>query len=59
MEEEEIDLGNYERVAGVYVPFSVDSGRPGGAKNSRLTIQKAEANVALEDGRFRFPGSKP
>jgi outer membrane lipoprotein-sorting protein len=52
---QETDLGNYEQVNGVYFPFSMDSGEKDGPKDSSITIEKAEANVALDDSLFHFP----
>jgi outer membrane lipoprotein-sorting protein len=53
--EVETDLGNYERVAGVYFPFSIEAGPKGGAKTSKITIDTVDANVALRDELFQFP----
>ncbi len=55
--EVETDLGNYERVEGVYFPFSIDAGPRGGAKTRKITIDTMDANVALKDELFRFPGA--
>jgi hypothetical protein len=55
--ETETDFGNYERVNGVYFPFSIDSGAKGGAKKRKITFDKAEANVLLNDTLFQFPAS--
>ena len=54
----ETDLGNYGQVAGVWMPFSIESGRQGGPKNSRITVEQAEANVELDDSVFRYPAQK-
>jgi photosystem II stability/assembly factor-like uncharacterized protein len=51
----ETDLGSYEAVNGVYLPFSVDSGQQGRPRNAHITILRAEANVPLDDALFRFP----
>jgi outer membrane lipoprotein-sorting protein len=55
--ETEADFGNYEKINGVYFPFSIDSGPKGGEKTRKITIDKAEANAALSDTLFQFPGS--
>jgi len=55
--ETETDFGKYEKVNGVYFPFSIDSGPKDGAKTRRITIEKAEANIPLSDAVFRFPAS--
>ncbi|HYV66390.1 MAG TPA: hypothetical protein VE964_09115, partial [Myxococcales bacterium] len=51
----EADLGAYEQVAGVWFPFSVESGEKGKPRNFRLTIERAEPNVETDDALFRFP----
>src|SRR5216684_3923952 len=51
----ETDLGGYEQVAGVWFPFSVESGEKGKPRNFRLTIQRAEPNVEADEALFRFP----
>jgi photosystem II stability/assembly factor-like uncharacterized protein len=51
----EIDLGDYEQVAGVWIPFSSESGQKGRPRSSRTTIEKAEVNVELDDALFKFP----
>lgn len=55
--ESETDLGNYEQIAGVYVPFSLESGAKGGPKGQKITIEKAEPNVKLDDALFAFPAA--
>ena len=53
----ETDLGDYEQVAGVWIPFSYESGRRGAPRHARFTIEKAEANVDLDDALFRMPAA--
>lgn len=57
--EGETDLGDYERVNGVYFPFSVASGAKGSSQKSTVSYDKGEANVELADTLFAFPGAKP
>ncbi len=58
--EAETDFGAYEKVNGVYFPFSIQSGRRGAAeKGQKTTVAKIEANVAVDDAIFRFPGGSP
>jgi photosystem II stability/assembly factor-like uncharacterized protein len=52
---EERDLGNYERVEGVLVPFSIEAGPKGAPRNQRITVLRAAANAALDDALFSFP----
>ena len=50
----ESDLGDYMQVAGVWLPFSVDSGPKGAPRTAHMTFEVAEANVAVDDALFRF-----
>ena len=56
-QETETDLGNYEQVNGVYFPFSVEIGTKGEPKNQKITFEKVEANVDLNDSLFHFPAA--
>jgi photosystem II stability/assembly factor-like uncharacterized protein len=51
----ETDLGAYEPVAGVLIPFSVESGPKGRPHGQRITVERAEANVPADDALFRLP----
>lgn len=60
--EETSDYGDYELVAGVYFPFSITTHTKGQGGSQQVTIEKAEANIAIEDTVFAFPakaGSTP
>jgi len=52
------DFGDYEQVNGVYFPFAIASHRKGGDGGTEITIEKAEANLAVDDAMFAFP-TKP
>ena len=51
----ETSLGDYKEVAGVYLPHSIESGVKGSPNKSQVTFEKIEANVALDDSRFKRP----
>jgi photosystem II stability/assembly factor-like uncharacterized protein len=51
----ETDLGAYEPVAGVMIPFSMDSGQKGRPRGQRVTVERAEPNVPAEDALFQLP----
>src|SRR5436190_7870808 len=51
----ETDFGAYAQVNGIWIPTAVESGRKGGPKTQRFTVDSVEANVALDEGLFRFP----
>src|SRR5437764_4146174 len=51
----ETDFGSYVLVNGVWIPTSVESGKKGGPKTRRFTVETAEGNVPADDAVFRFP----
>src|ERR1043166_5804774 len=53
--ETETDLGDYEKVNGVFVPTSVEAGSKGDSDKQKIVIDKAEGNVAVDDSIFHFP----
>jgi hypothetical protein len=57
-QESETLLGDYKQVNGWYLPFSVESGPKGSQNKSKVTYDKIEANVAIDDSRFRVPAAK-
>lgn len=54
-QEFETILGDYKEVAGVYFPFSVESGVKGNPNRSSITFEKIEVNTNLDDKRFVMP----
>lgn len=55
--EVETDLGDYEKINGVLVPFSIEAGRKGDSDKQKIIIDKAEANLPVNDAIFHFPAS--
>lgn len=57
-QEFETSLGDYKQVNGVYMPFSSESGPKGSSSTDRgkITYDTIEANVSLDDTRFKRPG---
>jgi hypothetical protein len=55
---EETDYSDYEKVNGTYVAFSTSSGNPGDTQRSKFSVDKAEANAAVDDATFAFPAGK-
>jgi hypothetical protein len=50
------DIGSYKQVAGVYFPFSIEIGPKRDPSNrTKVSIDKIEANVPIEDAEFRMP----
>lgn len=58
-QESETVLGDYKEVTGVYLPHSYESGQKGSPNKSQITYEKIEANMPLEDSRFKQPATKP
>jgi photosystem II stability/assembly factor-like uncharacterized protein len=54
----ESDLGGYQQVDGVWFPFSIDSGAPGGARTQRIVVERAEVDIATEPAWFKLPPAK-
>ncbi|MGB8509354.1 MAG: hypothetical protein WCD76_13275 [Pyrinomonadaceae bacterium] len=48
-------LGDYKEVAGWYLPHSIEVGPKGSQFKQKLTYEKIEANVALDDNLFHLP----
>lgn len=55
--EVESDLGDYEKVNNVYFPFSIEAGSKGSNDKQKIIVDKAEANIPVEDSYFNFPQS--
>ena len=53
--EVETDIGDYEKIAGVFLPFSFEAGEKGSSNKQQLIIEKAEPNVSADDTIFTFP----
>lgn len=56
-QEIETTLGDYKEVAGWFMPFSIESG-PKGQSKGKITFQRIEPNVTLDDSRFHKPEIK-
>ncbi len=57
--EYETALGDYKEVAGWYLPYSIESNVKGSPNKQKVVYDKIEANVALDESRFRMPEVKP
>jgi hypothetical protein len=54
-QETETDLGDYEKVAGVYFPFSIASGPKNATDQQVITVDSGEANVVIPPDAFTMP----
>ena len=55
--ETETDLGEYEKIDGVFIPFSIEGGMKGSSDKQKLIIDKADINVPVDDAAFHFPAT--
>ena len=56
--EVETDVGDYEKIGGVFIPFSSESGPKGSPDKQKIVIEKAEPNPPVDDAVFHFPATK-
>src|SRR6202158_3968951 len=59
LQESEIYYGDYEKVNGVYYPFSVEQAPKGSSSRAQISVEKVEQNVPMDDAHFSVPVSKP
>lgn len=53
-----VDYGDYEKVAGVFLPFSQESAVKGSGDRQKVQFDQGAANVDTTDGSFHFPAGK-
>jgi hypothetical protein len=53
--ENETDLGDYEKINGVFFPFSLEGGPKGTTDKQKVVVEKAEANTPIDESIFKFP----
>ncbi len=53
--EYETVLGDYKEVSGWYLPYSIETNVKGSQNKQKITYEKIEANVPLDETRFRMP----
>jgi hypothetical protein len=53
--EYETSVSDYKEVAGWYLPHSVESNVKGSQNRQKVTFDKIEANVPIDDSRFHMP----
>jgi len=56
--EGESSIGDYKEVAGMMMPYAVESGAKGSPQKQKITIDKIEVNVPIDDSRFVMPEVK-
>jgi len=58
IQENETYFGDYEKVNGIYYPFAMESGQKGDPNRTKITVEKIEQNVPIDDSKFVVP-AKP
>ena len=54
------EMGSYKLVNGIYFPFALEQGNPRNpGETSKVTIDKIEANVAIDPAEFKMPAGAP
>ncbi len=57
--ESEENLGSYKQVAGVYYPYSIETGvKNDPSQHAVITVEKIEVNVPIDDSQFKMPPPK-
>lgn len=51
-------IGNYKKVSGILMPYSLEGGPAGSPEKQKTTLEKIEINVPIEDSRFAFPARR-
>jgi hypothetical protein len=52
-----IECGSYKLVAGVYMPFTYETGSKRNPDRSKITYDKIEPNVAVDPAEFKMPAA--
>jgi hypothetical protein len=58
LQENESYFGDYEQVAGIYFPFAIEQAQKGSAQRQKVSVDKIEVNVPIDDSRFVMPVMK-
>jgi hypothetical protein len=56
--ETETTYGDYKEVAGLMMPHAMESGPKGVPQRQKMTAEKIEVNVPIDDARFKMPEAK-
>ena len=51
----EMVMGDYKDVDGMLMPFSLEQGMKGSPQKQKMTFEKYELDVPLEDSHFKMP----
>jgi hypothetical protein len=51
-------IGNYKEVSGILMPHSLEAGPTGSSERQKITLEKIEINVPIDDARFAIPAKQ-
>jgi outer membrane lipoprotein-sorting protein len=54
----ESSIGDYKEISGLMIPFSIENSPKGSPQKQKITFDKVEFNVPIEDTRFKMPEVK-
>jgi outer membrane lipoprotein-sorting protein len=52
-------MGDYKEVSGLMMPHSIEVGAKGMPQRQKMTVEKIELNVPIDEARFKMPEKKP
>jgi len=55
----ESSIGDYKEIGGLMIPFAIENSPKGSPQKQKITFDKVEFNVPIEDARFKMPEVKP
>ncbi len=55
----ETSLGDYREIGGLMFPFAIESGVKGSPEKQKITLEKVELNVPVDDSAFKMPPPAP
>jgi len=58
-QEFETSIGDYKEVNGMMFPFAMETGQKGSPQKQKLTLEKIEINVPIDDASFKMPAAPP
>jgi hypothetical protein len=57
-QESDTIVGDYKKVGDLMIPHAIDSGQKGAPMRQKMTIDKVEVGVPIDDARFKMPVKK-
>jgi len=56
--ENSTSIGDYKEVGGLMLPYAMETTQAGSPQSQKMTIEKIELNVPIDDARFKMPEVK-